>query len=197
MSTSDKTETTTDANSSNDKKETTVENNASNEVELTTKKELKFRELNDWLKKWGYETKDTTKENKMEGIEFQAQITPQIPYSSGLSTPFYLEFQQGLDDGFIIRTTFELDKQMENQINSDDFEVAFGDLEHLIYPLEISMIKSFPFISLYKVVIIDDLRKQFFLDCIASLIHSMSLTIGKMNEKSLEIIQVAQNNTAK
>lgn len=197
MSTSNKTESTTDANSSNDKKKTTVENNARNEVELTNKKELKFRELNDWLKKWGYEVKDTTKENKMEDIEFQAQITPQIPYSSGLSTPLYLEFQQGLDDGFIIRTTFELDKQMENQIKSNDLDVAFGDLEHLIYPLEISMIKSLPFISLYKVVIIDDLRKQFFLDCIASLIHSMSLTIGKMNEKSLEIIQVAQNNTAK
>lgn len=197
MSTSNKTETTTDANSSNDNKETTVENNARNEVELTNKKELKFRELNDWLKKWGYDTEDTTKENKMEGIEFQAQITPQILYSSGLSTPLYLEFQQGLDDGFIIRTTFELDKEMENHIKSDDLDVAFDDLKRLIYLLEISMIKSYPLISLYKVVIIDDLRKQFFLDCIASLIHSMSLTIGKMNEKSRELIQLAQDSTAK
>jgi hypothetical protein len=193
MSTSNKTETTTDANSSNDNKETTVENKAKNEAELKKKKELKFRELTDWLKKWGYETKDTTKENKTEGIEFQAQITPQIPYSSGLSTPLYLEFQQDLEDGFIIRTTFELD----NQIKSDDLDVTFGELEHLIYPLDISMIKSFPLISLYKVVFLDDLRKQFLLDCITSLIHSMSLTNGKMNEKSREMIQLAQDNIAK
>jgi hypothetical protein len=65
------------------------------------------------LKKWDYEARDTTKENKTEGIEFQAQISPQLPYSSGLSAPFFLEFQKDLDDGFIIRTTFELDKNIE------------------------------------------------------------------------------------
>jgi hypothetical protein len=93
---------------------------------LTTDKVPKFRDLNDWLRKWGYELKDTTKENKIESIEFQAQIIPQIPYSSGLSTPLYLEFQQGLEDGFIIRTTFELDKQMENQIKPDDLCGIWG-----------------------------------------------------------------------
>lgn len=175
----------------------TIENKARGEAALTDEKELKFRELNDWLKKWRYEIKDTNKKNKIDGIEFQAQIMPQLPYSSGLSTPLYLEFQKGLDEGFIIRTTFELDKQMVNQIKSDDLEMAFKELERLVYPLEISMIKSFPSISLYKVIFLDDLRKQFFLDCIVSLIHSMSLTIGKMNEKSREMIQLTQDNTAK
>lgn len=72
MSTSNKTETTTDASPSNDNKKTTVENKAKNEAELTTDEVPKFRDLNDWLRKWGYELKDTTKENKIESIEFQA-----------------------------------------------------------------------------------------------------------------------------
>lgn len=42
MSTSNKTETTTDASPSNDNKKTTVENKAKNEAELTTDKGIKI-----------------------------------------------------------------------------------------------------------------------------------------------------------
>ena len=149
-------------------------------------KESKFYELIDWLKKWGYETKDTTKENKTEGIEFQAQISPQLPYSSGLSTPFFLEFQKDLDDGFIIRTTFELDKNIESQITGKELDLTYMELDSLILPKNISMIKSPPLINLYKVIFYDGLSKQFFLDAVTALIGSMSIVIGKWNKKSHE-----------
>ncbi|CAN5714281.1 hypothetical protein BH23THE1_BH23THE1_21630 [soil metagenome] len=112
MSTSNKTDTAAESTSSNVNREITVEKDAGkNGTGLIKLKESKFYELIDWLKKWGYEARDTTKEKKTEGIEFQAQISPQLPYSSGLSTPFFLEFQKDLDDGFIIRTTFESEKE--------------------------------------------------------------------------------------
>ena len=187
MSTSNKTDSAAESTSSNVSKEITVEKDAGKDgTELMKLKESKFYELNDWLKKWGYETKDTTKENKTEGIEFQAQISPQLPYSSGLSTPFFLEFQKDLDDGFIIRTTFELDKNIESQITGKELDLTYIELDSLILPKNISMIKSPPLINLYKVIFYDGLSKQFFLDAVTALISSMSIVTGKWNQKSRE-----------
>ena len=130
MSTSNNTDTSAESTSSNVSKEITVEKDAGkNGTELMKLKESKFYELIDWLKKWGYEAKDTTKENKTEGIEFQAQISPQLPYSSGLSIPFFLEFQKDLDDGFIIRTTFEQDKNIESQITGKELDLTYIELQ--------------------------------------------------------------------
>ena len=187
MSTSNKTDSAAESTSSNVSKEITVEKDAGKDgTELMKLKESKFYELIDWLKKWGYETKDTTKENKIEGIEFQAQISPQLPYSSGLSTPFFLEFQKDLDDGFIIRTTFELDKNIESQITGKELDLTYIELDSLILPKNISMIKSPPLINLYKVIFYDGLSKQFFLDAVTALISSMSIVTGKWNQKSHE-----------
>jgi len=187
MSTSNKTDSAAESTSSNVSKEITVEKDAGKDgTELMKLKESKFYELIDWLKKWGYETKDTTKENKTEGIEFQAQISPQLPYSSGLSTPFFLEFQKDLDDGFIIRTTFELDKNIESQITGKELDLTYIQLDSLILPKNISMIKSPPLINLYKVIFYDGLSKQFFLDAVTALISSMSIVTGKWNQKSHE-----------
>lgn len=187
MSTSNKTDSAAESTSSNVSKEITVEKDAGKDgTELMKLKESKFYELIDWLKKWGYETKDTTKENKTEGIEFQAQISPQLPYPSGLSTPFFLEFQKDLDDGFIIRTTFELDKNIESQITGKELDLTYIELDSLILPKNISMIKSPPLINIYKVIFYDGLSKQFFLDAVTALISSMSIVIGKWNQKSHE-----------
>ena len=187
MSTSNNTDTSAESTSSNVSKEITVEKDAGKDgTELMKLKGSKFYELIDWLKKWGYETKDATKENKTEGIEFQAQISPQLPYSSGLSTPFFLEFQKDLDDGFIIRTTFELDKNIESQITGKELDLTYIELDSLILPKNISMIKSPPLINLYKVIFYDGLSKQFFLDAVTALISSMSIVIGKWNQKSHE-----------
>ncbi len=187
MSTSNKTDSAAESTSSNVSKEITVEKDAGKDgIELMKLKESKFYELIDWLKKWGYETKDTTKENKTEGIEFQAQISPQLPYPSGLSTPFFLEFQKDLDDGFIIRTTFELDKNIESQITGKELDLTYIELDSLILPKNISMIKSPPLINLYKVIFYDGLSKQFFLDAVTALISSMSIVTGKWNQKSRE-----------
>jgi hypothetical protein len=187
MSTSNKTDSAAESTSSNVSKEITVEKDAGKDgTELIKLKESKFYELIDWLKKWGYETENTTKENKTEGIEFQAQISPQMPYSSGLSTPFFLEFQKNLDDGFIIRTTFELDKNIESQITGKELDLTYMELDSLILPKNISMIKSPPLINLYKVIFYDGLSKQFFLDAVTALISSMSIVIGKWNQKSHE-----------
>lgn len=96
MSTSNKTDTAAESTSSNVSKEITVEKDAGkNGTELMKLKESKFYELIDWLKKWGYEAKDTTKENKTEGIEFQAQISPQLPYSSGVIYPILFGISKG------------------------------------------------------------------------------------------------------
>jgi hypothetical protein len=117
-----------------------------------------------WLKNWGYEVKDSTKDNKIQGIEFQAQIKPQLPYPSGLSTSLYLEFQKELDDGFILRTIFELDKQMENKMNNENFDITYTDLESIMYSLNISMIQAYPLINIYKVMFHQDLTKRLFLE---------------------------------
>ncbi|MDF0680023.1 MAG: hypothetical protein P0116_03565 [Candidatus Nitrosocosmicus sp.] len=194
MSTSNKTDSAAESTSSNVSKEITVEKDAGKDgTELMKLKESKFYELIDWLKKWGYETKDTTKENKTEGIEFQAQVSPQLPYSSGLSTPFFLEFQKDLDDGFIIRTTFELDKNIESQITGKELDLTYIELDSLVLPKNISMIKSPPLINLYKVIFYDGLSKQFFLDAVTALISSMSIVIGKWNQKSHEKSQQADS----
>ncbi len=72
MSTSNNTDTSAESTSSNVSKEITVEKDAGkNGTELMKLKESKFDELIDSLKKWDYEAKDTTKENKTEGIEFR------------------------------------------------------------------------------------------------------------------------------
>jgi hypothetical protein len=46
------------------------------------------------------------------------------------------------------------------------------------------MIKSHPLIILYKVIFYGGLSKQFFLDAVTALIGSMSIDIGKWNQKS-------------
>jgi len=76
--------------------------NKDDQEQLANTKQSKFAELIGWLQSWGYGVVDNSKYVKMAGIEFQAEITPQVPYSSGLSTPFYLEFQDDLNDGFIL-----------------------------------------------------------------------------------------------
>jgi hypothetical protein len=194
MSESNKTETMTNSttSSSNTQKDTTIEKKEvknNNEADLTKSKEQQFQELISWLKKWGYKTKDSTKDNKIEGIEYQAQITPQLPYSSGLSTPVFLEFQKDLDDGFIIRTTFELDKQTQNKINEENFDIVYSELESIIYPMNISMIRSYPSVNLYKVMFHEDLTKHLFLEGLTGLIHSLSLIISKMDQRSREVVQ--------
>jgi hypothetical protein len=150
-------------------------------------KKSKFDELVDWLRKWGFKVHDKTNENKIPGIDFQAEIQPQVPYSSGLSTPFYVEFQDGLDDGLIIRTTFELDKNIEiflnNQNKAKEFELTYIEIGQLVLPLRVSIIREHPFLKLYKVVFISNLDKQFFFDCITDLMNSMAIIIGKWDEK--------------
>jgi hypothetical protein len=177
-------------------------NQTSNETDFITEKSIivdvtpksileikksKFDELVDWLRKWGFRVHDKTNENKIPGIDFQAEIQPQVPYSSGLSTPFYVEFQDGLDDGLIIRTTFELDKNIEiflnNQNKAKEFELTYIEIGQLVLPLRVSIIREHPFLKLYKVVFISNLDKQFFFDCITDLMNSMAIIIGKWDEK--------------
>jgi hypothetical protein len=150
-------------------------------------KKSKFNELIGWLRRWGFNVSDKTKEIKIPGIEFQAEIQPQIPYSSGLSTPFYLEFQNDLEDGIIIRTTFELDRNIDIFLNTHnrakDIELTYIEIGRLVLPLRISFIRDHPFIKLYKVIFISDLNKQFFFDSITDLMNSMSIIIGKWDEK--------------
>ncbi len=136
-----------------------------------------------WLKNCGYEVKDSTKDNKIQGIEFQAQIKPQLPYPSGLSTSLYLEFQKELDYCFLLRTIFELDKQMENKMNKENFDITYTDLESVMYSLNISMIRAYPLLNIYKVMFHQDLTKRLFLEGINGLVHSMSLIISKMIKK--------------
>lgn len=154
-------------------------------------KRSKFNELVDWLKKWGFNVIDKSKDNKILGIEFQAEIQPQLPYSSGLSTPFYLEFQDDLEDGLIIRTTFELDKNIEIYLDSQnrarEIELTHIEIGQLVLPLRISIIREHPFIKLYKVIFITNLDKQFFLDSITDLMNSMSIIIGKWDERYYQI----------
>ena len=113
ISTSSTTKTNTDSAIDNKEVEGKEKRSIENETQLIKGKELKFHEFMGWLKKWGYKVIDRSKENNIEGIQFKAEIFPLVPYSSGTNTPFFLEFQNDLDDGFIIRSTFELDKNIE------------------------------------------------------------------------------------
>jgi hypothetical protein len=163
-----------------------------NETQLIKIKESKFIELIGWLKKWGYKVLDKSKENDIEGIMFKAEISPLVPYSSGINTPFFLEFQNDLDDGCIIRSTFVLDKNIElylkNQKRAREIELIYIQIEQIILPLRISLIRAHPIINIYKIIFTEELSKQFFFDCINDLINAMSLIIGKWDEKYYEII---------
>ena len=76
MSTSTKPDVTNNLTIKVGQKENTVEKDkVKDEQEPFKAKEQKFYELVDWLEKWGYKVIDRTKENKIEGIEFQAEIT--------------------------------------------------------------------------------------------------------------------------
>ena len=161
--------------------------NKDEQKQLTSLKQSKFTELTSWLQSWGYKVVDKSDQVNVEGIEFQAEITPQVPYSSGLNTPFYLEFQDDLSDGFILRTTFELDKNIEIHLNTQsrarEIELTYIEINQMILPMKVSIIRDHPFIKLYKVVFTNGLDKQYFLDCITDLMNSMSLIIGKWDEK--------------
>ena len=150
-------------------------------------KESIFNELIGLLQKWGYKVIDKSKENRIEGIQFQAQVSPLLPYSSGTSTPFFLEFQNDLDDAFIIRSTFELDKNIEIHLNTlsraREIELTYIEINQMILPMKVSIIRDHPFIKLYKVIFTSGLDKQYFLDCITDLMNSMSLIIGKWDAK--------------
>ena len=153
-------------------------------------KELKFKELNGWLQKWGYKVIDKSSESKNIGIQFKAEITPLLPYSSGANTPFFLEFQNDFDDGFIIRSTFELDKNIEqhlkNQKRAREIELTYIQIEQIVLPLKISLMRAHPLIYIYKIIFSEGLTKQFFYDSINALINSMSLIINKWDERYYE-----------
>ena len=154
-------------------------------------KESKFSELIGLLQKWGYKVVDRSKENIVEGVQFQAQVSPLLPYSSGAGTPFFLEFQNDLDDAFIIRSTFELDRNIElhlkNQNRAREIELAYLEIEQIILPMKISVIRKHPIINIYKIIFSEGLTKQFFFNCINDLINAMSLIIGKWDQKYYEI----------
>ena len=154
-------------------------------------KESKFNELIQWLQKWGYKVIDRSKDNKNADILFRAEIAPLVPYSSGTNTPLFLEFQNGFDDGFIIRTTYELDKYIElhlrNQNRAREIELAYIEIEQVILPMRVSIIRAPSIINIYKVIFSEQLTKQFFYDCITDLINAMSLIIGKWDQKYYEI----------
>ncbi|MBA2267027.1 MAG: hypothetical protein H0W19_01640 [Nitrosopumilus sp.] len=165
--------------------------NKAEQKKLLSIKQSKFTELIGWLQNWGYKVVDKSKSVRIPGIEFQAEITPQVPYSSGLSTPLYLEFQDDLSHGFILRTTFELDKNIEIYINTQtrarEIELTYIEINQLVLPMKVSLIRDHPFTKLYKVVFTDGLHKQYFLECIIDLMNSMSLIIGKWDEKYYSI----------
>jgi hypothetical protein len=162
-----------------------------NENQLIKIKESKFNELIGWLKKWGYKVIDRSKENNIEGIQFKAEISPLVPYSSGTNTPLFLEFQNDLVDGCIIRSTFELDKNIElyfkNQKRAREIELVYIQIEQIISSLKISIIRAHPLINIYKIIFTEELTKQFFFDYINDMIRAMSLIIGKWDEKYYEI----------
>jgi hypothetical protein len=193
MSTS--TDTTTETNTSfteNNKGKEEKKSFIDNENQLINTKESKFNELIEWLQKWGYKVANKTKENKIKDIQFKAEISPLVPYSSGTNTPFFLELQNDLDDGFIIRSAFELDKNIElhlkNQNRAREIELTYIQIEQIILPLKISIIRAHPKIYIYKIIFLEKLTKQFFFDCINDMINAMSLIIGKWDEKYYEII---------
>ncbi len=162
-----------------------------NKKDPINSKESKFNELIQWLQKWGYKVIDRSKGNKNADILFSAEIAPLVPYSSGTNTPLFLEFQNGFDEGFIIRTTYELDKYIElhlrNQNRAREIELAYIEIEQVILPMRVSIIRAPSIINIYKVIFSEHLTKQFFYDCITDLINAMSLIIGKWDQKYYEI----------
>ncbi len=150
-------------------------------------KEAKFNELVKWLEKWGYKVMDRSKEINIQDIEFRAEVTPLLPYSTGITTPFFVEFQNGLDDAFIIRTYYELEKNIEvhlkNQNKAREIELTYIEIEQLILPMKISIVRAHPIINTYKVIFLEGLTKQFFHDSINDLVNANSLIIGKWDEK--------------
>ncbi|MBA3977174.1 MAG: hypothetical protein H0X50_03125 [Nitrosopumilus sp.] len=160
------------------------------ETQISTKKS-KFNELIQWLQKWGYSVIDRSKDNKNAEILFRAEVSPLVSYSSGTNTPLFLEFQNGLDDGFIIRTTYELDKYVElhlkNQNRAREIELTYIEIEQIILPMRVSIIRAPPKINIYKVIFSEQATKQFFYDCINDLVNAMSLIIGKWDQKYYEI----------
>ena len=175
-------------NNKNNREE--INNSIDNGNQLIRIKELKFKELNGWLQKWGYKVIDKSSESKNIGIQFKAEITPLLPYSSGASTRFFLEFQNDFDDGFIIRSTFELDKNIEqhlkNQKRAREIELTYIQIEQIVLPLKISLMRAHPLIYIYKIIFSEGLTKQFFYDSINALINSMSLIINKWDERYYE-----------
>jgi len=175
-------------NNKNNREE--INNSIDNGNQLIRIKELKFKELNGWLQKWGYKVIDKSSESKNIGIQFKAEITPLLPYSSGASTPFFLEFQNDFDDGFIIRSTFELDKNIEqhlkNQKRAREIELTYVQIEQIVLPLKISLMRAHPLIYIYKIIFSEGLTKQFFYDSINALVNSMSLIINKWDERYYE-----------
>jgi hypothetical protein len=158
-----------------------------NEKQIIKLKEDKFNELVKWLEKWGYKVMDKTKENQIQDIEFRAEVTPLLPYSTGITTPFFVEFQAGLDDAFIIRTYYELEKNIEvhlkNQNKAREIELTYIEIEQLVLPMKISIVRAHPIINTYKVIFLEGLTKQFFHDSINDLVNANSLIIGKWDEK--------------
>ena len=128
--------------------------NKDEQEQLNGLKQSKFTELISWLQSWGYKVIDKSNNVNIAGIEFQAEITPQNPYSSGLSTPFYLEFQDDLSDGFILRTTFELDKNIEILLNTQsrarEIEITYIEINQMILPLKVSIIGITPLLNYTK-----------------------------------------------
>lgn len=175
----------------NKKEEKELNNSIDNGNQPLRIKELKFKELIGWLQKWGYKVIDKSNESKNEGIQFKAEITPLLPYSSGASTPFFLEFQNDFDDGFIIRSIFELDKNIElhlkNQKRAREIELTYIQIEQIVLPLKISLMRAHPLIYIYKIIFSEGLTKQLFYDSINALINSMSLIISKWDERYYEM----------
>ncbi len=192
-SSTDSPTTTTNANLTKDDEKGKEEKKSSavGMNDLTTIKESKFIELIHWLQNWGYKVVDRSNDNKNADILFKAEISPLVSYSSGTNTPLFLEFQSGLEDGFIIRTTYELDKYIElhlkNQNRAREIELTYIEIEQIILPMRVSIIRSPPKINIYKVIFSEHLTKQFFYDCINDLINAMSLIIGKWDQKYYEI----------
>ena len=191
-SSTDSTTTTIDTISTKDNEKGIEEKKSftDNKKDSTNTKESKFNELIQWLQKWGYKVIDRSKDNKNADILFRAEIAPLVSYSSGTETPLFLEFQNGFDDGFIIRTTYEIDKYIElhlrNQNRGREIELTYIEIEQVILPMRVSIIRAPSIINIYKVIFSEQLTKQFFYDCVIDLVNAMSLIIGKWDQKYYE-----------
>ncbi len=156
MSTSTKPDVTNNFTLINWQKENVAEKGKmKGEKELIKFKELKLYELAEWLEKCGHKVTDRTKEIKIKEIEFQSEIYPLLPYpSSGLNTPLILEFQDDLDGGFMIRTTFSLDKDIDRHLENQksmarETALTYMEIERLVMFLKVSQIKFYPLIYPY------------------------------------------------